>query len=85
MRDIPFVDEFHAVINIFTAFGYFETDAENELVLHQVHKALRRGQADHRNPEHYNRRHGSYVGAPCRRDFPANIDRGLRSGHDVDS
>jgi SAM-dependent methyltransferase len=41
MRDIPFVDEFDAVINIFTAFGYFESDAEDQRVLDQVHKALR--------------------------------------------
>src|SRR5207248_4506086 len=43
MREIPFVDEFDAVINIFTAFGYFESDAENQQVLHQVYKALRPG------------------------------------------
>jgi SAM-dependent methyltransferase len=43
MREIPFVDEFDAVINIFTAFGYFESDAEDERVLHEVHKALRPG------------------------------------------
>jgi SAM-dependent methyltransferase len=43
MRDIPFVDEFDAVINIFTAFGYLENDEQNQQVLHQVHKALRPG------------------------------------------
>jgi len=43
MREIPFVDEFDAIINIFTAFGYFESDAEDQQVLHQVHKALRPG------------------------------------------
>ena len=43
MREIPFVDEFDAVINIFTAFGYFESDTQDKLVLHQVHKALRPG------------------------------------------
>jgi len=43
MRQIPFEDEFDAVINIFTAFGYFESDAENEQVLYQVCKALRPG------------------------------------------
>jgi len=43
MREIPFVDEFDAIINIFTAFGYLESDAEDQLVLHQVHKALRPG------------------------------------------
>jgi SAM-dependent methyltransferase len=43
MREIPFVDEFDAIINIFTAFGYFESDTEDQQVLHQVHKALRPG------------------------------------------
>jgi SAM-dependent methyltransferase len=43
MREIPFVDEFDAIINIFTAFGYLESDAEDQLVLHQVHRALRPG------------------------------------------
>ena len=43
MRQIPFEDEFDAVINVFTAFGYFESNAENQQVLHQVRKALRPG------------------------------------------
>jgi SAM-dependent methyltransferase len=43
MREIPFEDEFHAVINIFTAFGYLESDDEDQRVLQQVHKALRPG------------------------------------------
>ena len=32
MREIPFVDEFDAIINIFTAFGYLESDAEDQQV-----------------------------------------------------
>lgn len=43
MRDIPFSNEFDAVINLFTSFGFFIDDAENENVLHQVRKALRPG------------------------------------------
>jgi SAM-dependent methyltransferase len=43
MREIPLTDEFDAIINIFTAFGYFESDSADEKVLHQVHKALRPG------------------------------------------
>jgi SAM-dependent methyltransferase len=43
MRAIPFEDEFDAVINIFTAFGYLESDDEDERVLQQVYKALRPG------------------------------------------
>lgn len=41
MRDIPFENEFDAVINIFTAFGYFEDEVENQRVLEQVRKALK--------------------------------------------
>jgi len=40
MRVIPFADEFDAVINIFTAFGYLETEAEDQQVFQQVHRAL---------------------------------------------
>ena len=42
MREIPFEDEFDAVINMFTAFGYFD-DAENQKVLDAVAKALKPG------------------------------------------
>lgn len=43
MRQIPFNDTFDAVINIFSAFGYLESDEEDQRVLHQVHKALKPG------------------------------------------
>jgi len=43
MREIPFEAEFDAVINIFTAFGYFETEAEDLEVLRQVREALKPG------------------------------------------
>src|SRR5262249_12669661 len=43
MREIPFANEFDAVINIFTAFGYFESEAEDQKVLRQVHRALKPG------------------------------------------
>ncbi len=43
MREIPFADEFDAVINIFTAFGYLESEADDLKVLRQVHKALKPG------------------------------------------
>lgn len=43
MREIPFEEEFDAVINIFTSFGFFEDDRENEKVLHEVAKALKPG------------------------------------------
>src|SRR5437588_5494257 len=43
MRTIPFENAFDAVVNIFTAFGYLESDDEDQRVLEQVHKALRPG------------------------------------------
>lgn len=43
MRSIPFENEFDAVINMFTAFGYLETEDEDLKVLQQVHKALKPG------------------------------------------
>jgi len=41
MRNIPFEHEFDAAINIFTAFGYLETQDEDQHVLRQVSKALK--------------------------------------------
>lgn len=43
MRDIPFSDEFDAVINMFTAFGYFDSEAEDLRVLQAVANALKSG------------------------------------------
>jgi len=43
MRSIPFAAEFDAVINVFTAFGYLESDSEDLKVLREVHKALKPG------------------------------------------
>jgi len=43
MRDIPFEDEFATVLSLFTSFGYFEKDEENEAVLTAICRALRAG------------------------------------------
>lgn len=43
MRDVPFADEFDAVINIFTSFGYLESDDEDQKVLDAVCRALKPG------------------------------------------
>ncbi len=44
MRELPFAPEsFDLVVNLFTSFGYFEDDRENERVLVRVCDALRRG------------------------------------------
>jgi SAM-dependent methyltransferase len=41
MREIAFADDFDAVINIFTSFGYFEHEIENQRVLEAVERALK--------------------------------------------
>src|SRR5256885_2833594 len=43
MRELPFIEEFDAVINIFTSFGYFEDEDEDQQVLFQVQQALKPG------------------------------------------
>ncbi len=43
MREIDFADDFDAVINMFTSFGYLESEAEDEKVLGKVAQALKSG------------------------------------------
>jgi SAM-dependent methyltransferase len=43
MREIPFQGEFDIVVNLFTSFGYFSTDAENAKVIANMAQALRTG------------------------------------------
>lgn len=43
MRRFCQIDEFDAVINMFTAFGYFEVEADNKHVLANIHCSLRKG------------------------------------------
>jgi SAM-dependent methyltransferase len=43
MREIPWTGRFDAVINLFTAFGYFEDNAENQKVLVAIYRALKPG------------------------------------------
>lgn len=43
IRQIPFENEFDVVINLFTAFGYFDSDADHQEVITQVAKSLRDG------------------------------------------
>lgn len=43
MRRIPFEAEFDDVINMFTSFGYLETEDDDQEVLRQVARALRPG------------------------------------------
>ncbi|MCI0449720.1 MAG: class I SAM-dependent methyltransferase, partial [Chlorobi bacterium] len=43
MRQIPFKNKFDAVINMFTSFAVFSSDEEDEKVIKQVSKSLKRG------------------------------------------
>jgi SAM-dependent methyltransferase len=45
MREIEFREEFDAVLNLWTSFGYFESEAEDRLVLDRAWRALRPGGA----------------------------------------
>ena len=40
LRNINLTDKFHLVINLFTSFGYFETDAENEKMISLAYNCL---------------------------------------------
>lgn len=41
MREIPFEEEFAGIVNLFTSFGYLESDAEDQKVINEVGGALR--------------------------------------------
>lgn len=43
MRSIPFADCFDAIINMYSSFGYLESEADDAQVLKSVAKALRAG------------------------------------------
>ena len=43
MRRLPWKSEFDAAVNLFSSFGYFETEAQDQLVLGGVAQALRPG------------------------------------------
>ena len=43
MRQVPFEGRFDAVVNLFTSFGYLNSDEEDMKVLHQVSKVLKPG------------------------------------------
>lgn len=43
MREVPLEREFDAVVNLFTSFGYFDDDRENERVLKEINRLLKPG------------------------------------------
>jgi len=43
MREIPYENYFTTVLSLFTSFGYFERDEENQAVFKAVYRALRPG------------------------------------------
>lgn len=40
MRRLPFGSSFRAVLSLFTSFGYFEEEEENQATLREIHRAL---------------------------------------------
>ena len=42
-RRIPFKEKFDAVVNLFTSFGYLESDEENFKIVRQAYKSLKPG------------------------------------------
>jgi SAM-dependent methyltransferase len=43
MRDFNFRNSFDAAINMFSSFGYFESDSENFKVFENIHSSLKKG------------------------------------------
>lgn len=43
MRSVPFLGGFHGVISMFNAFGYFEDESDNFVVLQEIEAVLRPG------------------------------------------
>jgi len=43
MREIPGVDHYHTIVSLFTSFGYFKEDGEDERVLQSAYRALAPG------------------------------------------
>lgn len=43
MRHIPFSNQFDVILNLFTSFGYFESDDENFQVIQSIAESLKRG------------------------------------------
>jgi len=43
MRQIPFQDQFDAIVNMYSSFGYLESEAEDQKVLESAAKAIRPG------------------------------------------
>jgi SAM-dependent methyltransferase len=43
MRDIPFTGKFDAIVNMYSSFGYLESEAEDSKVLESAAKALKAG------------------------------------------
>ena len=43
MRAIPYANHFAAILSLFTSFGYFKADEENQAVLVAAHRSLRPG------------------------------------------
>lgn len=55
MRHVPTDQQFDAIVNLFTSFGYFDQDEENQLVIDEMARLLKPGGKyiiDYLNPEY---------------------------------
>lgn len=43
MRDLPFSQQFDVIMNYFTSFGYFQSQEENQQVVHEMVRVLKPG------------------------------------------
>ena len=41
MRNLSFINKFDVIINMFTSFGYFDDESDNELVIQKIHTSLK--------------------------------------------
>ena len=82
MRDIPWENEFDAVVNLFTSFGYLETDEEDQRVLLAACKALR--PSGRLLIDHHNRERTSAMFGGGRKDWYEHDDHLILDSHDWD-
>ncbi|ARV91148.1 class I SAM-dependent methyltransferase (plasmid) [Bacillus mycoides] len=72
MRSLPFTSEFDLIMQLFTSFGYFLNDEENNLVLKNVYKSLKMNGyyiLDYLNPNYIQKNI-----IPCSKSSKGNVE-----------